>query len=157
MSNKVRREAPHKVIGRLGGEPETSALNDESLMEGLSVNGAPPLIGIGDEKSSLVQVRCHCGTVVAVLWSVDRRARTGLPPVIYLDSTIIQDPEARPPVTVRVNNLVEPPVSLVADCPAHGRHSIDGKALTALRRKVETRLMNGGERMAVLNLARVLK
>ncbi len=138
MSNKASRLIGLITLGRRQGKPAASTLNDIRLLEGLSINDAEPFIATADRQASLIQVRCHCGSVLAKLWSVDRRPRMVSPAVIYyLEAQVIDDPSDRP-VTVRiVRMLVEPGASLVADCPAHGRHEVASDPLIRAARKVK--------------------
>jgi len=103
---------------------------------------------VGDVQMSLVRISCHCGAPVAVLWSNDRRARTGEPAFLFLQAQIIEDQATRPVRTRIVEDVVKPGKSFPADCPAHGRHIIDGASLIEHGRAMQARIARGGEQMA---------
>jgi len=129
MTRKADRKGPQTVWGRASGEPESSALHDSRLHLNASHNGAPPLRAAGDREQNLVQVRCHCEAVLGVLVNVNRRERTGLPDLLFLEGQVIEHLTVRPVQTRVVQNIVTSDVSLVTDCPAHGRHTIAGSLL----------------------------
>jgi len=137
MSNKANRQGPAKVIGRLAGEPESSALHDSALDAGTSINGAPPIMGIGDAQVKLVQVRCYCGHVVAELWFNERSERTGRASFWSLLAEVTEDADARPVDTRLIRNIVRPGARLIADCPAHGRRELDADALLRHGRRAQ--------------------
>lgn len=143
MSRKADRHEPVKVIGRSTGEPESSALHDSSLDAGTSVNGAPPLLGLGDAQLKLVQVRCHCGHVVAELWRSERSERSDRAPFWSVLAQVIEDAGARPVVMRHIRNVVRPGAILVTDCPAHGRHEVAANALLNAGRRALDRYQAG--------------
>ena len=130
----------------------------ETISDGATVRLAPltcvgpddttSLLGEGDVQMSLVLVRCYCGAPVAVLWSNDRRARTGEPAFLFLEAQIIEDQATRPVKTRSVEDVVKPGKSFPADCPAHGRQIIDGASLIKHGRAMQARIVRGGEQMA---------
>jgi len=129
-------------------------MHDERLIPGVAINGAEPLVDEGDEQTSLVQVRCHCGSVIAVVWNSDRRARTGLPDFLFLHAQVLEDTSARPVVSRAVENLLTPTATLEADCPAHGRHPLGGAALINAAREAAARTAKGHEGMVKFVLPR---
>lgn len=148
MTRPVKRQSPRKIVGRRNGPtPESSQLHDERLMPGVAINGAEPMVSEGDEWTSLVQVRCHCGSVIAVAWNCDRRARTGLPDFLVFEAQILEDMTVRPVVSRTVENLLTPAAMLKADCPAHGRHTLGGAALVNAARGAAARVARGHEQM----------
>jgi len=149
VGNKVERLEAHDTVID-GWVPHFAPLT-----VGVSYDGAPPLIAEPDVLTSLVQIRCYCGAPVAVLWSNDRRARTGKPAVLFLQSQIIEDPAARPVKTRIVEDLVQPDATFVADCPAHGRQTIDGASLIKHGRAMQARIARGTEQMGKYVLPRV--
>lgn len=154
MSNKVNRQGPQTVWGRAGGEPESSALHDSRLNPNAWTSGGPPLRAAGDEEVKLLNVQCYCRSVIARLWSVNRRKRTGLTNLLFLEAQIIED-KSKLPVQARiVQSLVTPGVSLVADCPAHGRQTIPGALLAKEGMASARRLARGAGQVRLLKLPR---
>ena len=125
------------------------------LTSGASFGDAPPLIAEPDVQTSLVDVRCYCGATVAVLWSNDRRVRTGLTSFLFLQSQIIDDPDARPVRTRIVEDLVHPGDTFVTVCQAHGPQIVRGAVLVNLARETQERISKGRERMGKYVLPRV--
>lgn len=112
-----------------------------------------PIIGFGvavswpDVLTYLVAIRCNCGSQVASLLSVDRKARTGKPAFYCLQALIVEDSTTRPVGIRTVETAVDLSSSLEAACPAHGKQSIDVNSLLEHARKVETRIARGGDEM----------
>jgi hypothetical protein len=141
MSNKVKRLGRHQTIS----DDATVRL---APLTCVGADDANSLLGEGDVQWSLVRISCHCGAPVAVLWSNDRRARTGKPAFLFLQAQIIEEQATRPVKTRIVEDVVEPGKSFPADCPAHGRHIIDGASLIEHGRAMQARIARGGEQMA---------
>lgn len=154
MSNKVNRQGPQTVWGRAGGEPESSALHDSRLNPNVWTGNTPPLRAAGDEETNLLQVQCHCRSVIGVLWSVNRRTRTGLPNLLFLHAQVIEDATGGPRCMRVVQNVVAAEVQLVSDCPVHGRQNIDGALLANKGAEAETRIAEGYEKIGLLVLPR---
>jgi len=154
VSNKVNRQGPQTVWGRAGGEPESSALHDSRLNPNGWTGNTPPLRAAGDEETKMLQVQCHCRSVIALLWSVNRRKRTGFTNLLFLEAQIIEDKSKLPVQTRIVQNVVTPGVSLVADCPAHGRQTIPGALLAKEGMASARRLARGAEQVRLLKLPR---
>jgi len=154
VSNKVNRQGPQTVWGRAIGAPESSTLHDSRLNPNVWTGNTPPLRAAGDEELILLQVQCHCRSAIARLWSVNRRQRTGLPNLLFLEAQIIEDKSTVPVQTRVVQNVVTADVTLVSDCSAHGRQTISG-ALLAKEGMASARLLaRGADRVRLLKLPR---
>lgn len=128
------------------------------------------LISEPDVQTYLVSIVCHCGSTVAVLWSNDRKERTGKPAFYFIQTQIIEDIDAQSESTPRIfrgsqvagaydkdvhpepttrmfETVVGPDSSPFTDCPAHGRQRIDAAALIKRAKKVETKIIHGGKEM----------
>lgn len=151
MSNKVNRQGPQTVWGRAGGEPESSALHDRRLNPNARVGGAVPLRAAGDGSRSVLRVLCHCDSVIGVLWSVNRRTRTGLPSFLFLHAQVIEG-STKPPRMRVVQNVVTAGVELVSDCPVHGRQVIDSAMLAKRGTEADERIAKGATRTGILKL-----
>lgn len=154
MSNKVNRQGPQTVWGRAGREPESSALHDSRLNPNVWTADSPPLRASGDEEVKLLNVQCYCQSVIARLWSVNRRKRTGLTNLLFLEAQIIEDKSKAPVQTRIVQNVVTPGVMLAADCTAHGRQAVDGALLTQNGTRAAGRIAKGSNKSGVLILNR---
>jgi len=153
VSNKVNRQGPQTVRGRAGGEPESSALHDSRLNPNAWTGNTPPLRASGDEEVSLLRVLCHCDSVIGVLWSVNRRTRTGLSNLLFLHAQVIES-NSKPPQMRVVQNVVTVGVDLVSDCPVHGRQAIDSTSLIKRSTDAAERIAKGANKIGVLKLDR---
>lgn len=142
MSRKVDRFGE-----RIAGRRNPDANSDERLATGVSINGRAPLIAEGDDQISLVQVRCWCGVVVAVVWQTDGSARTGRKPFYFVESAIIDDAQARPVKAVMALQMLSVDSVHIGDCPAHGRHTFTAAPLLREARKALRRATTENERV----------
>lgn len=150
-TNRVRREGPAWVFGRLdGSEPAWSALHDRRLEPGVVINDVPSLVKVGDQKVSLVLVRCECGTSVGMVWRIDRSARH-LDALHVVAAHIVVNPSDTPRVTREALRLLKEDEVYRLDCSRHGSHQLEGRTLAAKARAVNPQ----GETMGRIILPRV--
>lgn len=117
------------------------------ISQRLQVSGLSDLIAWPDVLTYLVAIDCNCGSQVASLLSIDRRARTGKPIFYCLQALIVEDPTTRPVGIRTAETAVDLNSPLAAACPAHGKQSIDVASLLKHARKVEARIARGGDEM----------
>lgn len=151
MTRKSERRSPHTVLGRAGGEPESSKLHDPRLTPGVVLNGDPALLSAGDTSAKLVRVTCWCGALVAEVW-MNTPARGE--PFWSITTLVVEDAEARPVVMRHAESLLKPRTRRVrTSCPAHGPLTVPAAPLLQRGRSALGRAE--GEKLATFVAPRV--